>query len=127
LNLIAKCATGAQICADTGNRLLAGAGRAAEAARCPDEFRVRVSPRGDVRQLISLRSTELLCNDELYRYLFNYTGYPFGRMECRHRQGAANPRMWDAVQLTDTLLVGMLEAAPDAAVCLDAEVTGARS
>jgi hypothetical protein len=81
----------------------------------------------DVRQLISLRATELLCNDELYRYLFNYTGYPFGRMERRHRQGAANPRMWDAVQLTDTLLVGMLEAAPDAEVCVDAEVMGARS
>jgi hypothetical protein len=35
--------------------------------------------------------------------------------------------MWDAVQLTDTLLVGMLEAAPDAEVCVDAEVMGARS
>ncbi len=29
--------------------------------------------------------------------------------------------MWDAVQLTDTLLVGMLEAAPDAVVCVDAD------
>jgi hypothetical protein len=77
--------------------------------------------------LISLRSTELLCNDELYRYLFNYIGYPFGRMECRQRPGAANPRMWDAVQLTGTLLAGMLEAAPDAVVCVDAEVMGSRS
>ncbi len=29
--------------------------------------------------------------------------------------------MWDAVELTDTLLVGMLEAAPDAVVCVDAD------
>jgi two-component system, cell cycle sensor histidine kinase and response regulator CckA len=29
--------------------------------------------------------------------------------------------MWDAVQLTDSLLVGMLEAAPDAMVCVDAD------
>jgi hypothetical protein len=28
--------------------------------------------------------------------------------------------MWDALRLTDTLPVGMLEAAPDAVVCVDA-------
>ncbi len=42
-------------------------------------------------------------------------------MECRQRQVIADLRMWGAVQLTDKLLVGMLEAAPDAVVCVDAD------
>ena len=42
-------------------------------------------------------------------------------MEYRQRQGAADLRMWDAVQLTDSLLVAMLDAAPDAIVCVDAD------
>jgi PAS domain S-box-containing protein len=46
-------------------------------------------------------------------------GNLFCLMECLQRQGTADLRMWDAVQLTDKLLVGMLEAAPDAVLCVD--------